>query len=233
MRTRGKGFSLLEILVTLFLVSFVTLAVLTSGGGFSTGSALDRLADDVERSVRFAEDEAVLRNRVVRLRFLLDREPQEYAVEYGPDAGFVLPGRLVGGSGDPGAREREEAERLDRELARRFTRVDELSEGNKRVEEGARVVGVGSLTGRVFVSEGEASVHVYPDGERDAAFVALAGEGGLALVTTEAFLPDVGVDRRGLPDGGGGGGGGDGGRGLEERRLALARELFTEWVEGK
>ena len=41
---------------------------------------LKTAVDDLDRSVRFASNESVLRNTVVRLRISLDKSPIEYTV---------------------------------------------------------------------------------------------------------------------------------------------------------
>ena len=54
--------------------------------------------DKLERAVRFGVDEAILRNRIVRVHLLLDAYPQQYALEYAPDEKFILSkeGRRLG-----------------------------------------------------------------------------------------------------------------------------------------
>jgi prepilin-type N-terminal cleavage/methylation domain-containing protein len=85
-----RGFSLIEILVALILASLVFLAV-PSGDDTQKHRDLQSAVSDLERSVRFASNESILRNTVVRLRISLDKQPIEYNVEYGPPGNMPLP----------------------------------------------------------------------------------------------------------------------------------------------
>ena len=218
---KRKGFSLLEILIALFLVSFVTLAVL-SGGGIVGRNELEEVTGDIERSYRFAIDEAVLRNRVVRLRFFLDRSPQEYSIEYGDDANFVVPSTVFAQSEVQGVIEAEEAQKSQEEVDRGFHRISDLSEGNKEILESIHVVGIGSSLGKVFLVEGEASLYIYPDGEKDAAFIAVGDERDIDIITTDAFTDDIQIGREPVPVNGGE---------LLKKQTDLAEELFQIWLK--
>ena len=217
---KRRGFSLLEILIALFLVSFVTLAVL-SGGGFVGRNELEEVTSGIERSYRFAIDEAVLRNRVVRLRFFLDRSPQEYSIEYGDDANFVVPSAVFAQSEVQGVSEAEEAQKSQDEVDRGFSRIDDLSEGNKKILENINVVGVGSNLGKVFLVEGEASLYIYPDGEKDAAFIVVGDDRDINIITTDAFTDDIQIGREPIPETD---------SELLKRQTDLAEELFQAWL---
>ena len=84
-----QGFTLIEILVALVLIVLVMSLALNSP--LSSRSDLDKEVNSLERAIRFMSDEAALKNTVIRLHFLLDKEPQEYALEFGPSDSFILP----------------------------------------------------------------------------------------------------------------------------------------------
>jgi len=85
-----QGFSLIEILVALVLAAMMFM-VIPSSDHVQKHRDLQTAVDDLDRSVRFASNEAVLRNAVVRLRISLDKSPTEYTVEYGPAGNLPLP----------------------------------------------------------------------------------------------------------------------------------------------
>ena len=182
---------------------------------------MDEAASGLERAYRFALSEAILRNRVVRLHFYLDKNPQEYAIEYGPDAHFVAPSALFDEVEEMSISEREEFEKVQKDVNRQFIPIREFSEGNDKIDENITIIGVGSNLHKAFVSEGEVFVHIYPDGEKDSSFVALADEFNLAVITTEAFSDEVGVNWEILPEGEGD---------TLEKQMALGRELFSQWI---
>ena len=219
--TSARGFSLLEILVALFLVSFVTLAVI-SGGGFVGRNELEEATSGLERAHRFALSEAILRNRVVRLHFYLDKVPQEYALEYGPDAQFVLPSVLFGDTESMGISERENYEEVRGQINRQFVPIREFAEENKKLGENTVVIGVGSNLHKTLVSEGEVFIHVYPDGQRDNSFVAMGYESNVAVITTEAFSDEVEINWESLPEGV---------EDIPEKQITLVQELFSRWTK--
>src|SRR5688572_5682967 len=85
-----RGFSLIEILVALLLVSLMVIAF-PSGDSTEKHRDLKSAVADIERAIGFASNESVLRNTIVRLRISFDKEPIEYNVEYGPPGNMPLP----------------------------------------------------------------------------------------------------------------------------------------------
>ena len=85
----NQGFTLIEILVALVLIALI-LAVSISNP-LSSRDDLEKDVNGIERALRFMSDEAALKNAVIRLHFILEGDPQQYAVEYGPSDSFILP----------------------------------------------------------------------------------------------------------------------------------------------
>ncbi|RPJ66206.1 MAG: prepilin-type N-terminal cleavage/methylation domain-containing protein, partial [Alphaproteobacteria bacterium] len=85
----NQGFTLIEILVALVLMALVL--GITISSPFSSRDDLDKDVNSIERAIRYMSDEAALKNAVIRFHLLLDTDPQEYAVEYGPSDSFILP----------------------------------------------------------------------------------------------------------------------------------------------
>ena len=183
-----KGFSLIEILVALTLGA--SLYGLYQSSSNTTREALDKTMSDIERAIRFSVDEAALRNRMVRLHFLLDKEPQEFAVEYGPDDNFVIPANKTGSFSSLSEKEQEEAKKSADEINKKFNRVNEFSEGNQVVDDMVKILGVGTSIRKEIATEFHSSIYVYPTGEKDGAIIILGTDDELAVITMDPFTQD-------------------------------------------
>jgi prepilin-type N-terminal cleavage/methylation domain-containing protein len=78
--SHDQGFSLIEILVALLLAALIFTA-LPSSEDSRRHRDLQNAVNDLDRAVRFASNESVLRNTLVRLNVNLDKMPIEYTVE--------------------------------------------------------------------------------------------------------------------------------------------------------
>lgn len=170
--SRSGGFSLLEILIALFLV-ILTLS-LGVGGLNLAPQKLENLAGDLERALRFSSDEATLRNAVVRLHFDLSTSPQEYAVEFGPEGTFLLPDVKISNLEDLSSNEQEKQIEQTREWNGEFNKIKDFQEKNKTLEDGFRLVGVATTIQEEFITDFYGDIYHYPTGERDGALIVLA-----------------------------------------------------------
>ncbi len=187
---------------------------------------MDEALTDLERAVRFSVDEAALRNTMVRVHFFLDKVPQEYAVEYGPDDNFVVPASAQGEEAS-NLREEEVLKKEREATNKKFNRVREFEESNKQLPEGVTVVGLGTSLTSKMMTEGEASLYVYPTGERDEAIIGLANEQEVATLQVDAFLLDF--KRQYLPLGENGNF--PTGQELEDKRMELVRREYDKWFK--
>src|SRR5690606_27476136 len=145
-----KGFSLIEILVALALISLVLTVVI--GDGFSSRSRLEETVSLVERSLRSSVDEAALRNVITRINFKLDGETQEFAVEYGPDADFVIPTALVKIDTVESLAEQEARLSEAKSVDKRFNRVKELADKPFSVDEPIKILGIATKVTNTFIA---------------------------------------------------------------------------------
>ncbi|MCY4524270.1 MAG: hypothetical protein OXB84_05990, partial [Halobacteriovoraceae bacterium] len=147
--------------------------------------------------------------------------PQEYAVEKGPQGSFVLP--RFPDTEKLSLSEREEAEKKDKKLAESFNKIKEFQEENKILEEGLRIVGIGSTLYERFIIDLNASIYHYPTGERDGAIIVLASEDEVLGLIVNAFSQEFKWIFRELK------GEGD----LEEVQEKIALELYEEWKKDR
>lgn len=184
----NQGFSLMEILVALLLAALVFLAV-PSGDSAQKHRDLQTAVENIDRSIRFAANEAVLRNTVVRLRISMDEEPVEYTVEYGPAGNLPLPDLA---EKEPGslAEEKNRAEKLVA-LNRQFTKVGEFEDIRHEFEPTVSVNGIASSSSKKINSDKEASIYFYPTGEKDKAIIFFSTSEELAYLEIQPFLSET------------------------------------------
>ncbi len=183
-----KGFSLIEILVALVLAAMIFLAVPTSDT-VQKHRDLKTAVDDLDRSVRFAGNEAVLRNTVVRLRISLDKNPVEYTVEYGPAGNLPLPDMPV----KPNQSLQDEKAESEKRAAldRQFTKVEEFEEIKHEISPDVTILGMASTSQKQLVKEGEATLYFYPTGEKDGGIIIFSTIEEIAYLEVAPFLSET------------------------------------------
>lgn len=180
-----RGFTLIEILVALALVALVITIALPSGG--NSRVPLEETLDHLERSIRFGTDEAILRNVVVRLNFSFNEDPQLFTIEYGPDAQFVPPPRPDRTRAEMGSSEQEAFDEELAQLNRQFNRIRELAQGRFEIPETVVLMGVGLVEDQNLTMEAEASIYMYPTGEKDHAFVLLSSDDEYVVLEIQPY----------------------------------------------
>ncbi len=218
----NKGFSLLEILIALALGAIMY--GLFTASGRDTRKMLDEAAENIEKAVRFAQDEASLRNSIVRLHFFFEKEPQEYGVEAGPDDSFILPSS-VPPDGDS-IEDKEKLKKQIEETNRKFKLVAEFDEKNKELNEQVLLVGLGSSQQEKLITNAEGSIYFYPSGEKDNAIIILGTQDELLALIVDSFSLDIERIYRPLD-------GKDKNEELKKIQAEVAKELFDEWLKEK
>jgi len=184
-----QGFTLVEILVALFLVAMVI--GLGISDQFSSDDDIYKETENLQRAVGFMSDEAALRNTVVRLHLFLDKSPQEYAVEYGPGDSFILPPAEDFQTSSLSQEEQETQNKKAKDINMKFNRIQEFQENNTEIDEDVRIIGFGNSTSKRLIETGEASVYAYPTGEKDDSVIILASDTQVIAITIDPFSPDT------------------------------------------
>jgi prepilin-type N-terminal cleavage/methylation domain-containing protein len=183
-----QGFSLIEILVALTLAALVLLVIPTSD---STGKHrnLQTAVADIDRAARFASNESVLRNAVVRLRISLEKDPIEYNVEYGPPGDLPLPD-MPEKTIKSLEEEKADQEKISK-LNQQFAKVEEFEEIKHEIPPEVQIIGIATSFQKKMINQGEASIYFYPTGEKDAALIFFATDEEMAWLDIEPFLSDT------------------------------------------
>lgn len=214
------GFALIEILTALFLVSIVLLGI-PMAVNTSDRSKLEDAIDSLDRAVRFATNEAVLKNSMVRLRLDLEKNPVEYFVEVAPNGGFVLPKEKDTSklSLKELEREKEKREKLDS----KFNKVEEFKDTVRDLDENVSVIGLANSEDTKIKNEGNLNIYFYPTGERDSALILLATREEVASIDILPFQDRTNVNFEPLKNA-------DELDDPYEEQLSLAKEMVDKWI---
>lgn len=183
----NKGFSLVEVLVAILLISLIYLAWPT--GDNEIHKELVNTVQSVDRSLQFAANESILRNCVVRLRISLEKTPIEYTVEYGPPGNMPLPD-MPEETVKSLAQEKAEKEKLSA-LDKQFTKVEEFEEVKVELSDEVTILGIATTSQKKLITGGEASIYFFPTGEKDGAMIFFSTIEEMAWLEVQPFLSDT------------------------------------------
>lgn len=212
------GFSLLEVLVALSLMTIIFALVIK--GTSSSRDKIDEALESIERSVRFASDESALRNAVIRVHFFLDKNPAEFAVEYGPSDSFMLPATSEEGAVKSLA-DLEKSEKEQKKINQSFARITEFQEKNAKLTGDVRLVAVGSSVQTVPQTEGQPSIYMFPTGEKDSAIIVVGNNEEIAALVVDGFSGDFQRVYKTIES--------SNKENLNEIQTKMALDLFKEW----
>lgn len=182
-----SGFTLIEVLVALLLVSLVML--LWPAGADESHRELTSTVESLERSIQFASNESILRNTVVRLRISLEKSPVEYTVEYGPAGNLPLPD-MPEETVKSLAAEKADKDKLA-QLDKQFTKVEEFEDLKVELSDEVTILGVAASSQKKLITDGEASVYFYPTGEKDSALIFFSTLNEVAWIEVQPFLSET------------------------------------------
>jgi prepilin-type N-terminal cleavage/methylation domain-containing protein len=166
-KNSDHGFSLLEIMVALFLIAMITLAI--PMGQTNNRKVLETAIDDVDRAIRFAGNEAILRNTVTRVSIYMEKNPVEFTVEASTSDDILLPNykkKTV-----ESLEEAQEIETKMKKLDKQFSKVGEFERIKRELHENVIIIGMYTGYQEAMVKNGIANIYFYPSGERDSAMV--------------------------------------------------------------
>jgi hypothetical protein len=178
-------------LVAMFLV--VLVLALATNISFSSREDLDETLYDIERAIRFGVDEAALKNAMIRLNLVLDKEPQQYSLEYGPNDNFVLPQKIFDVVDYSEMDEEEKKASTVATISKKFNKIKEFQESDRELQENVRIIAVGSNLYSEMITDYQASMYIYPTGEKDKGIVILATDEELASISWTSFTSDFDI----------------------------------------
>ncbi len=213
-----KGFSLLEVLVALALMALIFAFV--SFGGAGPRQQLDSALENIERSLRFSSDESTIRNTVIRVHFFLDKNPAEFAVEYGPADSFMLP-PTTEESAVKSLAEEEKSQKEQKKRDQGFARISEFQEKNAVIPDDVKLIGIASANQKNLTTEGQPSLYVFPTGEKESALIIVANSLEVAALSVDGFSGEMSRVYRKIE--------GVNNDNLNETQQKIAIDLLKEW----
>ena len=220
-----SGFSLLEILVAMALVTIVLTMV--AGSSFSSRKNLDEMMSKVERAVRFSSDESTLKNQFVRITFDILSEEQSIKISYSDEENLVIDPNLVAAQAAINKKEAEEEEQTKAEQKTPprdpFSPVQEVDSDDFTFPLGVRLVGVATSLSKRLVIDNDPQIYFYPTGEKDSAIIIFATDDEIAYLEISPFQrvidrnyiqfdDDVTQDN------------------FVEKTTEMAQEIYKEWL---
>lgn len=157
---------------------------------FSPRQKLEETIDILERAVRFSSDEAILKNRIIRVLLKGNTEPNTLTVEYANDNDFILPSKLFDEQATLDGYTPEDIAAKKKKVENQFSKVREFQEDPIEFSDQVRIIGVGSTLTNNLQLFPEANLFFYPSGEKDGAIIILANAEEIATLTIEPFTLD-------------------------------------------
>ncbi|MBL7666179.1 MAG: prepilin-type N-terminal cleavage/methylation domain-containing protein [Bacteriovoracaceae bacterium] len=213
-----NGFSLFEILVALFLVTLIFISIPSSNQ--TNRKNLELALDDIDRAIRFAGNEAILRNSLVRLTIDMNEAPIVYSVEAANDSKVL---QLEENEKTvTSLKEDESQQKKIAQLDSQFQAVPEFEKMKRELSEFVSVIG--SYTGNKdrLIQEGKLSLYFYPSGERDSALIFFSSDTELATLEilpyqNKTTVKMVAYDMNSP-------------LGMEQQQKAIMQEMYSEWL---
>lgn len=163
-----KGFSIIEILIALVLIS-LTFTMVDFGGG-DDRKKLEAAIEDISRAVGFAKNEAILKNKISRLKFDLSKTPVTYTVEISDNSDLLLPEY----SDENNDLSEEQIDKKNEKIEKGFIPVTEFEENTRAIEEDILITGIATSLTKDLKTDGNAAIYFYPTGFNDEAFISFA-----------------------------------------------------------
>jgi prepilin-type N-terminal cleavage/methylation domain-containing protein len=215
------GFTLMEVMIALLLISIIFISI-PSTNPITLRAKLEETIDNLDRAVRFAQNESILRNAITRIRINFAEEPVKFAVEYSTKANLTLPTPNVE-ENKLSIKEREELAKQQNKINSQFSKVDEFMDKEQEVPEDVAILGIGTSAREKLIDEGTAAIYFYPTGEKDAAVIFITTEEEIAALKIPAFRDDTKVDYKIFSE--------QELENLEDSQENSMDEMFEEWLK--
>lgn len=150
---KQSGFTLIEILIALALVAIILM--MAAGTSFSPRQNVDEMINKLERIIRFAHDEATLKNQFVRLTIELGTEEQNIKLEASDDSSFVLDPI----SDDDEDIDRDTAKKKQKKLDQSFSNIADFDAEEFALPVGVKFIAIGSSLSKKLYKNSKASIY--------------------------------------------------------------------------
>ena len=183
--SKKSGFSLLEILIALALVAL--LFSLVGSYNYTQRQEVEDLMGKIDQSIGALIDESTIKHRMTRLRISLDDSPQKVSFEYAQRHDMTIDADLLEDASKLTESELERRKKKEDDFNKNFSRLSDLQDGSLEVSDRIKILGVGLVEQRLFISAGSPSVYFYPNGEKDPAVIFISTDNEIHYLTISPF----------------------------------------------
>ncbi len=216
-----KGFTIFEVMIALLLIAIIFIGIPNSNNA-SDRSKLENAIDDIDRAIRFAQNESILRNTIVRVKIDMNSEPVKYTVEAGPKGDFVLKKYID--TENLSLKDKKIQDEKQKKSDGQFNAVSEFQDAARQFSEVVKIIGFGSSYTEKFIQNGEIYIYIYPSGQRDGAIIVFATDKEVAGLEVMAFTQETKVNyievNMEFST-----------QSLEDVQQAHAKELYEQWLK--
>ncbi|MDH4467248.1 MAG: prepilin-type N-terminal cleavage/methylation domain-containing protein [Bacteriovoracaceae bacterium] len=193
------GFTLMEILAVISLISIIFYVGATMMRNNSRDE-IEQVVNTIQRGVRFANDEAVIRNFTVRLKISMDKGPQVLALEYTTQTDLLI--------NDPTKEDdnlviedKETILKRQKEINQSFLVNEDFKKNVEPIPESVIIFAAKTADQNKLSFQQEFNLYFYPSGIRDQGQIYLANIEEFALISIDAVRDKIDVEYRKNPYG--------------------------------
>jgi len=189
----------MEILAVISLISiifYVGSSMLRS----SSRDELEQVVNTIQRGVRFANDESVIRNFTVRLKIQMDKTPQELALEYSSESEILID--------DPNQEEdysfiedKKSKEKRAQEINQSFLVNDDFKKNVEDIPESVVLMAAKTAEQDKLTFQQDFYIYFYPSGIRDQGIIFLGNMEEFVMISIDAVRDKIDVEYRKNPYG--------------------------------
>ncbi len=209
-----SGFSLIEILISLLLITVITYVMVNMG--FQRHNILRDTVNEIERAIRYSSAESTFRNKIIRIYFDLELEEQKFSVEQGPDSSFILPSiNPKSNTINMNKKKRELTDNINQQ----FNKIRDFGDSIE-IDSSIKIIGIATSNQEKLISDSNTSIYFYVTGEKDDAIIIMAADNEIAIIKSYPFSMEIETEYRAIPEHN---------QSPEETYEAIAKEEFDKW----
>ena len=189
----------MEILAVISLISIIFYVGATMMRNNSRDE-IEQVVNSIQRGVRFANDEAVIRNFTVRLKISMDKTPQALALEYTTETDLLIDDptkeddNLV-------VEDKQTILKRQKEVNQSFLVNEDFKKNVEPIPESVVILAAKTADQNQLSFQQEFYLYFYPSGIRDQGQIFLGNIEEFALISIDAVRDKIDVEYRKNPYG--------------------------------
>ena len=177
-------FSLFEVLAVIVLIGIVSTMGYLLISGQSGADKLDEFKDEISRIVNFAQSEAIIRNRVIRLIIHLDKTPQRANLQMASTTQLLLPEKNLESSLSSSLND-EEQKKLQDKFNQNFLPLPDSEEIEFSID--VQILATAHLESKELQFNEDFSTFFYPSGEKDPTIILVKANSEVMAISYDGF----------------------------------------------